>query len=319
MTAKKVAAVRLDKHRWLGLEPGDVVDVIAPSSGSSKKEFKDAIKFLVKFGLTPRYPRDILGKDILCANTDKKRFQYLKDAIQTKDSKAIWCLRGGYGSARLLPELNKLRKPAHCKLFIGYSDTTALHTFFINKWDWSTLHGTMLEELGRGEGGQREIADFQNILFRRKTEIEYNKLKAMNQIAKDKRVINSKCVGGNLAIIEASIGTPWQFNGKGKIVIIEDIGERGYRIDRMLVHLEQAGIFKGVKALVFGDFVGGEENQEEDCVYLWRDVQKRFAKDAKFPVYKGLAFGHGPFQRPVPFNTKSQLILGRSGKLKIQY
>ena len=175
----------------------------------------------------------------------------------------------------------------------------------------------MLEELGRGEAGRREIQDFIHVLFNLSEHLIYEELEAMNPLARKSATLRAPVVGGNLAILAATLGTPWPFNAKGKILVIEDIGERGYRVDRMLVQMEQAGVFKGVRAVIFGDFVGGEENKDEDCLYLWQDVQKRFAKQAKFPVLKGIPFGHGAFQRPLPFNTRAELRLGRKLQLKV--
>ncbi len=304
---------------WYSLQPGDTIDIVAPSSASSTKDLNNALKFVEKLGLIPRAPRDLLGRDLLCANTDEKRFLHLKKAFLSPDSKIVWSLRGGYGALRLLPALNRLRKPAQKKLFIGYSDTTAIHHFLNTKWNWPSLHATMLEELGRGEAGRREVKDLTTTLYGLDTKFIYKNLKPMNTLAARASFLKSRVVGGNLAILTSTLGTPWGFQARGKILVLEDIGERGYRVDRMLVHLAQAGAFDGVQALIFGDFVGGEENRGDDCVYLWQDVQKRFAKEAKFPVFKGLPFGHGAFQRPMPFNTRAELKTGRTGTLTVSF
>jgi muramoyltetrapeptide carboxypeptidase len=303
---------------WYSLQPGDIVEVVAPSSLSSQKDFQNAIKFVEELGLIPRAPKNIFGKDLLCANTDEMRFQHLKQALLAKDSKIVWSLRGGYGSLRILPQLHQLKKPPSKKLFIGYSDTTGLHNFFNTKWKWPSLHATMLEELGRGEAGRREIQDLTRTLYGLDDELVFKNLKPMNKSARMNKNIHSQVVGGNLAIIAATLGTPWSFKAKDKILVLEDIGERGYRVDRMLVHMEQAGVFEGVKAVIFGDFVGGEENKGEDCVYLWKDVQVRFAKESKFPVLKGIPFGHGAFQRPMPFQTPCVLQTGSSPTLSVR-
>ena len=305
------------KKLWQALEPGDIVDIVAPASSSTGKDFQNALRFVHKMGLVPRAPKNIFGKDLLCANTDHWRYQHLKKALYARDSKVIWSLRGGYGSLRLLPALAKLKAPLQQKLFIGYSDTTGIHHFLNSIWNWPTLHATMLEELGRGEAGRREINDFIQILFNLTDSLVYEELEPMNSAARRPIKINAPIVGGNLAILTSTLGTPWPFSAKGKILVLEDIGERGYRVDRMLVQMQQAGALKGIRALIFGDFVGGEENKEEDCKYLWQDVQKLFAKQSSFPVLKGLPFGHGAFQRPLPFNTRAELVLGRKHQLKV--
>ena len=319
-TKKIVSEIAVNKtslleNSWQALEPGDVVDIVAPASDSTRKDFKKAIKFVEKFGLIPRFPKDLFGEDVICSNTDKKRFEHLKKALKAKDSKVIWCLRGGYGSGRLLGSLDKLKKPKQAKLLVGYSDITSLHNFLNNKWNWPTLHASMLEEFGAGFGGRREINDMKRVLFGVSDSMEFRSLTPMNSRARQVKTLRSSVVGGNLCILTSTLGTPWHFNPKGKILAIEEIGERGYQVDRMLNHLHQAGYFKGLRALIFGDFVGGEE---KDSSYLWKQVRNRFAKEADFPVLKGLPFGHGSFQRPMPFNTKAELKLGPECHLRVK-
>lgn len=304
------------KSLWTALDPGDVVDIVAPASSSTDRDLRGALRFVEDFGLTPRLPHRIFGPDVVCSNSDINRWKHLKKALQAKDSKAIWCLRGGYGSLRLLRFLSQMKPPCQTKLFIGYSDLTTLHGFFNQFWGWPTVHGSMLEELGRGEGGQRELHDFRQLLFGHRSQMEYGPLTPMNAAARKKGVIRSSLVGGNLTVLQSCLGTPWQFSTKGKILVVEDIGERGYRIDRILVHMEQAGFLKGTRAIIFGDFVGGGE--PDDSAYLWKEVQARFAKESKIPVLKGLPFGHVIFQRPTPFFTRTELKLGRQPRMIVQ-
>lgn len=300
--------------RWQALEPGDIVEIVAPASDSSSRDLRRAIRFVEEFGLTPKIPKGIFGNDVVCANTDVKRLSLIQKAILAKDSKAIWCLRGGYGSNRIIPGLARMKPPTESKLFIGYSDITSLHHFFNFFWQWPTIHGSMLEGLGRGEGGRRELADFRRLIYGRENHILFKNLTPMNTAARKSGVVHSQVVGGNLAVLIGTLGTPYQTHAKGKILMLEDIGERGYRVDRMLTHLRQSGYLDQVAAVIFGDFVGGEE---DDSSYLWQEVQRRFAKESQFPVLKGLPSGHGAFQRPLPFFTPTELKLGRSPYLKV--
>jgi len=300
--------------KWSPLVPGDIVDIVAPSSASDKRGLKQAVDFIKSIGLVPRFQRGIFGADLLCANSDEKRFLHLKTAINAKDSKVIWCLRGGYGSARLLPMLDKLKSPKFTKLLIGYSDITHLHMFFNYKWKWPSLHASMLEELGGGQSTKKELNDLRSILFGKKEKVVFKNLKPLNKQARAKKTIHSKITGGNLTILMASFGTPYQAHAKSQILMLEDIGERGYRVDRMLVQLKQADYFKGIRALIFGDFVGGEE---KDSVALWKDVQKRFANSVNFPVLKNMPSGHSLKQRPVPLMTKTRLNLGLKPSIEI--
>ncbi len=311
----KISSASINKIKsWSALEPGDIVDIVAPSSGSDRKGLKQATDFIRSMGLVPRYQKGIFGADLLCASSDENRFKQLKRAIAAKDSKVIWCLRGGYGSARILPMLDKLKTPKVTKLLIGYSDITHLHMLVNYKWKWPSLHASMLEELGTGHTTKQEVNDLKKILFGKKDSITFKNLKPLNKQARVKKTIHSKITGGNLTILMASFGTPFQAHAKGQILMLEDIGERGYRVDRMLVQLKQAGYFANLRALIFGDFVGGEE---KDSVSLWKDVQKRFAASVSFPVLKNMPSGHSLKQRPVPLMTKTKLNLGMKPSIEI--
>ncbi len=107
---------------------------------------------------------------------------------------------------------------------------------------------------------------------------------------------------------------PWHIDESGAILFFEDIGERGYRVDRELMLLKQHGVLKKVKAMVFGDFIGGEEPNGGNRVW---PVIERFAQEQKFPVFKGLKAGHGKNKMAIPFNTKAVLRCGKKGELTI--
>ena len=302
---------------WDHLNQGDVVDVIAPGYPSHAHEIEGAAAFLRKWKLQPRIPKDLIKPHFLHAHEDEQRFEFLKMAIEASDSRVIWCLRGGYGSNRLLPYLEKLRKPKKDKLLIGISDITSLHTFFIQEWGWKTLHAPLLDRLGRGLIGAKYEKELRDLLFGKTDCIEFARLKPLNAHAEKVKTLKSSIVGGNLTVLQSTIGTPWQINCDKKLLFLEDLGERGYRIDRMLEQFRQAGIFNRCHGLVLGDFIGGEEPTTQknnfDLVF------KRWANDLSIPVFKGLKAGHAKVQRPVPFNTPCVLrVINRAGSLKIE-
>ncbi|MGE3920577.1 MAG: hypothetical protein AB7F64_06500 [Gammaproteobacteria bacterium] len=134
----------------------------------------------------------------------------------------------------------------------------------------------------------------------------------MNQLAKRKCHINTSVTGGNLTIIQTTIGTPWQINTDNKILLLEDIGERGYRVDRILEHLRQADIFKNVAAVLLGDFTPG---YEPNGMSLIEPVLKRFAEACDFSVVKINGIGHNYINYPMPLGTISELILGEDPQL----
>ena len=129
------------KKLWEPLKKGDIVDVVAPGFSISDEKLKAGLEFLKDLGLKPRVPNDLFGEDIVCSHRDEIRLKHLKNAFLAKDSKAIWCVRGGYGSIRLIEELSKLKKPKQNKLFIGYSDACTIHNYLNQFWGFASLHG----------------------------------------------------------------------------------------------------------------------------------------------------------------------------------
>lgn len=296
---------------WKFLQEGDVIDVVAPGYPSQEHEIQGAHDFLQRWNLQPRIPRGLVKPHFLHAHEDETRFAFLRAAIESKDSQVIWCLRGGYGSNRLVPLLAKIKKPKEPKLLIGISDITSLHTFFTQEWGWSTLHAPLLDRLGRGLVAPRFEKELHHLLFGKQKSIEFKKLKPLNDAAKKMGPLKSKIVGGNLTVLQSTLGTPWQFDCRRSLLFVEDIGERGYRIDRMFEQFRQAGLFKQCHGLILGDFVGGEEPSTQKNNFSL--VFKRWAKDLDIPLLQGLQAGHASIQRPVPLNTPCILSI-KEGK-----
>lgn len=302
---------------WKFFKESDIIDVVAPGYPSQSHEVEGARDFLLKWKLQPRIPKNLIKPHFLHAHEDEKRFAFLKAAIESRDSRVIWCLRGGYGSNRLVPMLAKLKKPKEAKLLIGISDITSLHTFLIQEWGWSTLHGPLLDRLGRNLVSPKHEKELHNILFGKQSSIEFNKLKPLNLAAQKIQNLKSKVVGGNLTVLQSTLGTPWQIDARKSLLFVEDLGERGYRIDRMFEQFRQAGVFKYCHGLILGDFIGGEEPLTKKNNF--KLVFKRWAQDLEIPLFQGLEAGHATIQRPVPFNTSCSLsVVNGKGHLIIE-
>jgi muramoyltetrapeptide carboxypeptidase len=301
--------------QWKYLKEGDIVDVIAPSSFCAKKEAQEGVRYLQSLGLQVRYPKDLVRPDFVYANSYENTIKQMKTAFYAKDSSAIWALRGGSGGFRFMEEMLKWKKPSKTKVFVGISDTTFVHLFLNQKWKWPSLHGPMISMLGARKKGANEVKerrDLEKVIFGRTEEVVFSGLHPMNIAAKKKKNIHGLLSGGNLCIVESTLGTRYEPKFNGQIVFLEDIDERGYAIERSLEHMRNAGTFNGVRAVVFGDFVGGRESNGRD---LTVKALSRFAMNSNFPVLKGLKSGHGSLVRALPLNTKSTLILSSSSKL----
>lgn len=301
------------------LEPvrqGAIVDIVAPASACAVSELKNAVRLLKEMGLTPRVPKNLFAKSLLFSNADEVRLKHLKQAVYAPDSGFIWCVRGGYGALRLMPSIVRWPKPKRAKIFLGYSDITTLHAFFNQRWDWSTLHGPLLDRFGREAMSAMEHRQLFSMLFGQSLEAEFKNLEPMNKAARQTKSIRAPVVGGNLTVLQSGLGTVGGLRGGKHILFLEDTGERPHRVDRMLTQLEQAGALKEVRAIVFGYFQLANAKDRRD---LWSDVMARFAAQSRLPVLKGLKVGHDPdVQFTLPLGTPALLKLGRTPTLIVK-
>ena len=307
----------MEKKNWHFLEPGDIVDIVAPSSTIPTKEYKEYYirikETLAEIGLIARIPDDliVLGRDPFSANSLEYRKNHLIDALTNKQSKAVWCIRGGYGAAKLIPYLDKLDIPETPKILLGFSDITALHLFLQNKWNWCSMHSAVINQ---SLNNPIFIKELKPILFGEESHISYNQLTPMNKAAAESsNIINAEITGGNLSLVQTSLATNWQIQSKDKIIFLEDVDERGYRVDRKLNHLLQAGIFEHAKAIIFGEFTPGFE---ADGSNLCDTAVNNFAESMNIPVLSLPIIGHNINQNsPLPLGMKATLKLGKSPTL----
>lgn len=303
----------MKKHYWTSLQQGDLIDIVAPGMKPRPRTLQGIKSFAKSWGLNVRYSPEIIGKDLLCAQSKEFRFKDLKKALLAKDSKMVWCLRGGYGSLHLLESLNKVKAP-RAKLFMGLSDVTSLHTFLNQQWGWSTIHGCNIDRFALKQATRLEQKRIHDSIFGKKQKVKYS-LKALNDLAVKKGEIRSSFTGGNLVTLQSGFGTQFQIQTRNKILFFEDIGERAYRVDRVLEHMRQLKMFNGVKAIVFGQFTGGKEPGGKSLV---PQLLKQFAQEQKVPVFSGLQSGHGKNQHPLPLNTSSVLCCEKQPYVEIE-
>ncbi|HXH54833.1 MAG TPA: LD-carboxypeptidase [Gammaproteobacteria bacterium] len=263
-------------------------------------------------------PHNMIEKNIIFhANSDENRFLQLKNAVEDKSSSTIiWTLRGGYGSARLIDYLSQCPKPKAEKIFIGSSDITALHLFLSQKWGWRTIHGAGLASILNPNQDPQNFEKIATIVSKSKKTLSLKPLIPLNAAALNTKKISGRITGGNLSIIQTSIGTSWQIQTTGKILFLEEVGEKGYRIDRVLNHLKQAGLLKKVRAIVLGQFIAPDYPKEissaEGISEAITVAIERFAKDTQIPVFKNEQFGHGNINYPIVYNAKSEIIINQT-------
>lgn len=288
------------------LSENDIIDIVAPSSACSKAEFAMAVEWLSQQGYFVRYPKDILKSKDYLAQTDQNRFRFLRMALLDSQSTVVWCLRGGYGAIRLLPDLNKIKKPKNEKYFIGLSDITVINHFLIHSWGWSPIHGPVLSRVASSKKRQKDYDELFDLLHQKISQVSFKKLKPINPAAlklKKGQKIRSKILGGNLTTFCSLLGTeicPTKIKEKNYFLFFEDIAERGYKVDRMLQQLRQAGVFKRCKGVFLGQFIQSEESNGKNLV---PKTLKNFFEQEKFPVFQGIDSDHSEKQRPVILNS----------------
>lgn len=294
--------------KWKYLKPDAIIDIIAPSFAKGRKEniyLQNACKAIKDLGFTPRYSPNLIDrkKSTFCANSDEFRYNDFKKALYAKDSQAIWAYRGGYGANKILPLLINDEKPSIIKPLIGFSDITFLLNFLYTKWKIPSIHGPVLSQFTTLPFENFEAV--KNLLNGTNKKIEYE-LFPQNIAALNIQTISSILIGGNAMLMQNSLATEWQINTDNKIVFMEEVGERGYALDRVLEHLFHAKFFNKVKAIIFGDIIGKKEKNGKDmCINAIQD----FTDKINIPVFKIKNIGHGSSNFPLPIGANAMIHL----------
>jgi muramoyltetrapeptide carboxypeptidase len=293
------------------LKKGDIVDIVAPASAKNEAEYEKALDFVRNFGLEPRARSySELIKTGLCANSTQYRFEHLMEALQAKDSKAVWCLCGGYGSQQLLGMLDGVTHPPEQKMFIGFSDITILLNYFADKWGWTCLHGPMPGQVGKvHESTWQNLSD---IIFGDNDNVSFPTT-PLNKAAAKARQVEGKFMGGCLSLMQALVGTPQMPDLNGTVLMLEDDRfETPRRIDRILDHMQRAGSFDKVAAVVLGNFLEDAARGSKDEREL-EEVLGSFAAyldKMDIPLIQNVHLGHTQDMLTVPIGSVAKVNLG---------
>lgn len=279
---------------------GSRIGVIAPAGPFDHEAFKRGIAWLEERYEVSHDP-DIYTSEGYFAGSDTRRRDEINNAIINPDIDAIVCARGGYGCTRILPGISIEAVRDANKLIIGFSDVTAFHTLW-NRAGVRSVHAPMVAALGSAPDPIREkwIRAVEQPEAARKWELT----RIDNNCESTAR---GEFIGGNLAVLGALNGTPHAPDLNGKILFIEDIGERPYRVDRMLTTLSQSGWFDRISGLVIGAFTEGAPGK--DGISIEDVFASRFAA-ANFPVVTGLRAGHITDNEPLPFGGTAEIAGG---------
>jgi len=279
------------------LRQGDVVGVIAPAAAVDESRVQAGVRALEDAGLQVRLGAATLAKSGYLAGTDRDRLTDIHDMFRDPQIKAIIAARGGYGSGRLLPHLDIAVVRQHPKIFVGHSDLTFLLNDFVQRAGLVTFHGPMSNGLP-----QRPAAcDFLRSLLNGKHDGWNQAAQAVIQPGTAEGVL----VGGCLSIVVAMLGTPYAIETRGRLLFLEDVNEKPFRIDRMLVQLRQAGALDEVAGVIFGEMDGCTAPGSQPVSV--RDVIAEAFATAPYPVAFGLPSGHGLGTYTLPLGVRARL------------
>ncbi|MCF0146933.1 MAG: LD-carboxypeptidase [Clostridium sp.] len=286
------------------------IGIVAPSSPESKKYIDDKISSFEKLGFKIKKGKHLYDKLGYLAGNDEDRARDLNSMFEDKEVNAIVCLRGGYGSVRMAPFLDLKKIKRNPKPFFGYSDITLLLNYIYKKCHFPTFHGPMITSNFNDIDTKNY---FLNIL-NHNNKLIYN---LKDVCHKDYCIWNNRdfkghIVGGNLSIICSTIGTPYEIKFNNNILLVEDVNENPYAVDRMLSQLISCGKLKKLSAIIVGNFTNCNSKDE---VLTVEYIIKEKLMPLNIPIIYGLKLGHDYPNITVPigsnfkFSSKDNLLI----------
>ena len=295
------------------LSQGDKVAIIAPSTPTDAEKVHRAVEVFATLGVEPvLYPTCFKHHGHL-AGLDSERAKDIHDAFANPEIKGIVCLKGGAGAYRLLPLLDYDLIRSNPKVFIGYSDVTALHMAFNKICRMVTYHGQMLiSDLFLGDKSLESytIASYKQALFGTEAVGRLDNPEGHELGSLVEGSAQGELLGGNLSLLVTTLGSPYDLDVKGKILFIEDIGEAAYKVDRMLTALALAGKFQDCAGIILGSWTGciaekkgSYDGHDLPLETVFKEVIAPFNK----PTILNLRAGHNYPQPTLAFGTQVRI------------
>jgi muramoyltetrapeptide carboxypeptidase len=293
------------------LKKGGTIGVIAPSGIVKQEELASGIKRLEELGFRVVTGQHVRKAYRYMAGSDQERADDLHEMFSKPEVNAILCARGGYGSTRLLPLLDEALIRNHPKILIGSSDVTALLVYLVQRVGLVAFHGPMVvPNFGRVYSSMTSEGLIQATVSTEPVgPVHFKGIQMLR-----KGIAEGPLIGGCLSILCSLLGTPYEPEMEGAILLIEDVNEAPYRIDRMLTQLKAAGKFLGVRGIIFGRMVKCEPKVHEG--YRLEDVILEVLEDVRGPILYGLPVGHGGKQVTLPLGIPVQ-VNGDRGSITV--
>lgn len=292
------------------LKQGDRVALAATARFVTPAEMAPAIAVLESWGLQVEVPEGLYAAEGQLAGNDVHRAALLQRLLDDPDIKAIFCVRGGYGTVRIIDRLDFTIFARHPKWIVGYSDVTVLHSHIHRLLGLPTLHGTMpINFPPLAEAAVPSLESLKEWLFEGRCRMDFE-TGALSRQGEAEGVV----VGGNLSILYSLCGSGSQVDTRGKILLIEDLDEYLYHIDRMMQNLRRCGMLDGLAGLL----VGGMTEMHDNTVPFGRTAEEIVAEavaDYGYPVAFGAPVGHlGTLNHALPLGVKMRMEVCNSKK-----
>ena len=277
------------------LKEGDRIGIVAPAGPVFREDIQPGLDFLASLGYEPVCSPHLFDQAGYLAGEDQARLRDLHAVFRDKRVKAVLCARGGYGALRILQKLDYALFSRNPKIFVGYSDLTALLFALFKKSGMITIHGPVLRDLLKGDGQNAAL------LIQLMASGEVAPVAFTDGTAVKRGRAEGVVLGGNLSLITHLIGTSFLPSFKGKLLFVEERGEPLYRVDRMMTHLLLSGELEKCAGLMVGTF---EECGDPAAVIEL--VRERCSK-LHMPILVGLPVGHGEHNVPLPMGVRAVL------------
>lgn len=287
------------------LKPGELIGIVSPaSSPDDYLRVEKGVKYLEKNGYKVTVGKNVGKYNGYLAGTDEERLDDLHKLFKNKEVRAIICVRGGYGAPRMLDKIDYPLIKANPKIFVGYSDITALQMAFLKQTGLVTFAGPMLAVDLYDEVNSYTEDFFWRMLTSEKKMGKVELPENENIFKLTKGSGKGVLVGGNLALIASSIGTAYLPSFKDAILFLEDVGELPYRIDRMLSQVKLSGILKEISGVILGSFTDCNEHDPMKKTLSLGEVIDGYFGSLKIPVVYNFPHGHIPEKATLPFGVR---------------
>jgi len=290
------------------LKTGDVVGIIAPASAPvDPTKLENGIRYIESNGYRIELGKNVNKIDGYLAGTDQERADDLNSMFKNRYVKAIFCLRGGYGASRILDKINYKLIRANPKILVGYSEITALQMAIMQKAGLVTFAGPMVAtDFGNGITSYTEEFFWRIISSNKKIgRLKYPDNEKLVSITRGGS--SGRIIGGNLSVLAALIGTEYFPELKSRILMIEEVDELPYKVDRFLNQLRLLKVFKQIKGIILGRFVDCYERDTSKRTLTLGEVMEHYMKDLKMPVLYTFPHGHIKDKVTVPFGINVKM------------